>query len=114
MSNQHQLNRYWSKAGQRGEAEFLLFGLAVLVTLLFSGTVWLLSSIRDAKDARVMAQKELRYAQRNKGPFVARADPAEYYVRCNGSLSSPLNVNYPCGVLPESYGELLIELDPID
>ncbi len=114
MSTQHQQTRYRSKVGQRGEAEFLLFGLAVLVTLLFSGTIWLLSSIRDAKDARVMAQKELRYAQRNKGPFVARTDPAEYYARCNGSLSSPLNVNYSCGVLPESYGELLIDLDPIE
>ena len=105
---------YLSKAGQRGEAEFLLFGLAVLATALFSGTVWLLSSIRDAKDARVMAQKELRFALRNQGPFVARPDPAEYYVRCNGELSSPLKVNYSCGVLPESYGEILIELDPLE
>ncbi len=114
MTTQLQKPRYRSKNAQRGEAEFLLFGLAVLVTLLFSGTVWLLSSIRDAKDARVMAQKELRYAQRNKGPFVARTDPAEYYARCNGSLSSLLNVDYKCSVLPESYGELLIELDPLD
>lgn len=114
MATQHNQTRYRSKAGQRGEAEFLLFGLAVLATALFSGTIWLLTSIRDHKDARVMAQKEIRYAQRNKGPFVARIDPAEYYARCNGALTSPLKVNYSCQVLPESYGELLIEVDPLE
>lgn len=114
MSQRHNTRTYESKHSQRGEAEFLLFGLAVLATALFSGTVWLLSSIRDAKDARVMAQKEMRYALRNKGPFVARTDPAEYFVRCNGSLFTPLKVNYPCGVLSESYGELLIERDPLE
>lgn len=114
MSQRRTTLQYESKRGQRGEAEFLLFGLAVLVTCLFSGTVWVLSSVRDAKDARVMAQKELRFAERNKGPFVARTDPAEYFVRCNGSLFTPLKVDYPCGVLPESYGELLIELDPLE
>lgn len=114
MSQQLIRSQYASKRGQEGEAEFLLFGLAVLVTALFSGTVWVLSSIRDSKDARVVAQKELRFAERNKGPFVARADPAEYFVQCDGSLSNPLKINYACDVLPESYGELLIEGDLLE
>lgn len=114
MATKQDNARYLSKTGQRGEAEFLLFGLAVVITALFSGTVWVLSAIRDHKDAKVMARKEQRYAQRQQGMPEARIDPAEYYVRCNGSLSSPLNVKYACDVLPESYGELLLEIDPLE
>jgi hypothetical protein len=97
---------YRSKRGQRGEAEMMLFAVAVGLCILFSGSMWLLGWIRDSKDAKVIANREARLAKLNKGPFVPRSDPAEYLVQCDGSLFTPLNVNYPCRVLPESFGEL--------
>jgi len=111
MTQNKTLTAYRSKRGQRGEAEFLIFGIAVLVTALFSGSIWLLGWIRDTKDAKVIANREARMAKRNKGPFVPRPDPAEYYVQCDGSVFTILQTNYPCRVLPESYGEWFIAIE---
>jgi len=102
---------YRSKKSQRGEAELMLFGIAVLLTTILSGSIWLLGWIRDTKDAKVIANREARYAKLHKGPFVPRSDPAEYFVHCKGSLSTPLETKYSCGVMPESYGELYIDVE---
>ncbi len=104
-------NQYRSKRGQKGEAELLLFGIAVLVCTLISGSIWLLGWIHDTKDGKVAAAHAARMAKRNKGPFIPRPDPAEYFVHCDNSLFTPLNTHYSCSVLPESYGELSIDVE---
>lgn len=96
------------KNAERGEAELLLFGVIVLITCLISGSIWLLGWIKNSKDGKVIAQREARLAKLRKGPFVPRADPNEYFVRCNGSVMKILQTKYPCQVLPESYGELFV------
>jgi hypothetical protein len=106
MSNSKATRR--QKNTERGEAELLLFGVVVLITCLISGSIWLLGWIKNTKDGRIIAQREARLARLRQGPFVPRADPAEYFVRCNGSVMKILQTDYPCSVLPESYGELFV------
>jgi hypothetical protein len=97
-----------SKRSQRGEAELLFFGIIVIVAALISGTVWVLQWVKQNKHAEREARRMAALAERYKGPFKPRRDPAEYLAHCQKSGWFVLQTKYPCEVLPESYGELFL------
>lgn len=100
---------YRSKRSQKGEAELMIFGIVVIICALISGSLWVLNWVKDSKNAKVENRRYEMISKQKQGPFVARADPAQYVVQCNGSVWKLLQTNYRCEVLPESYGELYIE-----
>jgi hypothetical protein len=99
---------YRAKRGQRGEAEMMIFGIVVVVALLFSGTVWLLTWIKHNKYSEREARKLAAIMEKRASQFSGRRDPAEYLVFCDKPAWSLLQTKYHCEILPESYGELFL------
>ncbi len=97
-----------SQRSQKGEAEVLVFGIVVLIAALVSGTFWVLQWVKENKYAEHEARRKLALANRIKGPFKPRRDPAEYVVHCQKSGWLVMQTKYPCDVLPESYGEIFL------
>jgi hypothetical protein len=101
-------SRYRSKHSQKGEAELLTFGIVVLIAALISGTFWILGWIKQNKYIEREARRKAALAEKYKGPFKPRRDPAEYLAHCQKSGWLILKTDYPCEVKPESYGELFL------
>jgi hypothetical protein len=99
---------YRSKRSQKGEAELLFFGIIVIVAALISGTVWVIQWAKQNKYAEREARRKAILAERYKGPFKPRRDPAEYLAHCQKSGWLVFKTSYQCEVLPESYGELFL------
>lgn len=99
---------YRSKRSQRGEAEVLTFGIVVIIAGLISGTLWILQWVKQNKYSEREARKKAMLAQRYKGPFKPRRDPAEYLTLCKKPLWQILRTDYKCDILPESYGEIFL------
>jgi cell division protein FtsI/penicillin-binding protein 2 len=100
--------KYASKRAQRGEAELMMFGLVVVATILFSGTVWLLTWVKNNKYSEREARKLAAILEKKKSEFSGRRDPAEYLVFCDKAAWALTQTKYDCRVLPESYGELFL------
>jgi len=99
---------YRSKRGQRGEAEMMAFGIVVVLAVLFSGTVWILTWVKNNKYSERQARKRAAMLAKLESQFSGRRDPAEYLVFCDKPAWSLLQTKYNCEVLPESYGELFL------
>lgn|GEM_PF-1875790 len=99
---------YRSKRGQRGEAEMMTFGIAVVVAVLFSGTVWVLNWVKHNKQSEREARKLAAILEKKQSQFSGRRDPAEYMVFCDKPAWALFKTKYNCEVLPESYGELFL------
>ena len=99
---------YRSKAGQKGEAEILLFATVWVVCCLISGALWLFGWVKDSKDGKVDRRLAAQIARQSPAPFVPRLDPGEYYVSCTKPLWAALSSDASCAILPESYRELEI------
>jgi len=97
-----------NKRTQKGEAEVLVFGIVVLIAGLISGTFWILQWVKENKYAEQEAKRKMALAERTKGPFKARRDPAEYIVHCEKPGWLVMQTKYPCAVMPESYGEIFL------
>jgi hypothetical protein len=100
--------KYRSKSAQRGEAELMMFGLVVVATILFSGTVWLLTWIKNNKYSEREARKLAAILEKKQSEYSGRRDPAEYLVFCDKPAWALTQTKYACRVLPESYGELFL------
>ena len=96
------------KRFQKGEAEVLVFGIVVLIAGLISGTFWVLQWVKENKYNEREERRKIALAQRMKGPFKPRRDPAEYLVHCEKSGWLVMQTQYPCEVMPESYGEIFL------
>ena len=99
---------YRSKRGQRGEAEMMAFGIIVVLAVLFSGTVWVLTGVKNNKYSERQARKRAAMLEKLESQFSGRRDPAEYLVFCDKPAWSLLQTKYNCEILPESYGELFL------
>ena len=86
----------------------LVFGIVVFLAILVSGTFWLLGWIKQNKYVEREARRKIALAEKYKGPFKPRRGPAEYLAHCQKSGWLILQTNYPCEVMPESYGELFL------
>jgi hypothetical protein len=104
----HARRPYRSKRGQRGEAEMMTFGIAVLVAVLFSGTVWVLSWVKHNKQSERESRKLAAILEKKQSQFSGRRDPAEYMVFCDKPAWSLFQTKYKCEILPESYSELFL------
>lgn len=104
----HQNRNFRSKRSQRGEAEVLTFGIVVIIAGLISGTLWILQWVKQNKYSEREARKKAMLAERHKGPFKPRRDPAEYLTLCKKPLWQVLRTDYQCDILPESYGEIFL------
>jgi hypothetical protein len=104
----HERRPYRSKRGQRGEAEMMTFGIAVLVAVLFSGTVWVLSWVKHNKQSERESRKLAAILEKKQSQFSGRRDPAEYVVFCDKHAWSLFQTKYKCEILPESYSELFL------
>jgi hypothetical protein len=100
--------QYRSKRGQRGEAEMMAFGIIVVLAVLFSGTVWILTWVKQNKYSERQARKWAAIQEKLASQFSGRRDPAEYLVFCDKPAWSLLQTKYNCEILPESYGELFL------
>jgi len=111
-SEQHQQSTkkraYRSKYGQRGEAELMVFGLVVVVAVLFSGSVWILTWVKQNKHSEREARRLAAIQEKKASEFSGRRDPAEYLVFCDKPAWAILQTKYNCEILPESYGELFL------
>ena len=99
---------YYSKAGQKGEAEALLFITVIVLCGLVSGSLWLFDWVKDSKNSKVDRRIAAQIARQTPAPFVPALDPGEYYVSCTKPLWAALESNAPCAILSESYRELEI------
>ncbi len=109
MSNSSLLPTYpKDKRSQKGEAEVLVFGIVVLIAGLISGTFWVLQWVKENKYNELESRRKMALAERARGPFKPRRDPAEYLVHCEKSGWLVTQTKYPCNVMPESYGELFL------
>lgn len=99
---------YRNKRTQKGEAEFLFFGIVVVVAGLISGTLYVLHWVKNNKYAERQARKLALIEARKSGKYSGRRDPAEYLVHCDKSAWALLQTKYECSVMPESYGELFL------
>lgn len=86
----------------------LVFGIVVFIAILVSGTFWLLGWINQNKYVEREARRKAALAEKYKGPFKPRRDPAEYLAHCQKSGWLIMQTQYPCEVMPESYGELFL------
>ncbi|MEY4702064.1 MAG: hypothetical protein RL326_2251 [Pseudomonadota bacterium] len=86
----------------------LVFGIVVLIAALISGTFWVLQWVKNNKYAEREQRRKMALAERMKGPFKPRRDPAEYVVHCEKSGWLVMQTKYPCEVKPESYGEVFL------
>jgi len=102
-------NHYRCKRSQKGEAELMTFGIAVLLATLLSGSLYVLHWVKNNKfserEARYRAMLEEKLASQYSG----RRDPAEYLALCEKPLWSVFETTYSCQILPESYGELFLK-----
>jgi len=96
---------YRSKAGQRGEAEVLLFITVLVVCCLISGALWVFGWVKESKDSKVDRRLAAYVARQTPAPFVPPLDPGEFYVSCQKPLWAALSSDAPCGILPESFRE---------
>lgn len=104
MEQRQTLHR--SKAGQKGEAEVLLFLTVLVICCLISGALWLFGWVKDTKDSKVDRRLVARIARQTPAPFAPPLDPGEYYVSCKKPLWAALSSDAPCQILSESYREL--------
>jgi len=86
----------------------LTFGIVVIIAGLISGTLWILQWVKQNKYSEREARRKAALAERYKGPFKPRRDPAEYLAHCEKPLWQILRTDYSCEVLPQSYGELFL------
>ncbi len=86
----------------------MAFGIIVVVALLFSGSVWLLTWIKQNKYSERQARKWAAIQEKLASQFSGRRDPAEYLVFCDKPAWSLFQTKYNCEILPESYGELFL------
>lgn len=107
-NSSHSAQSYRNKRSQKGEAEVLVFGIVVLIAGLISGTFWVLQWVKENKYNEREERRKMALAQRTKGPFKPRRDPAEYLVHCQKSGWLVMQTKYPCEVMPESYGEIFL------
>lgn len=104
----HSKSSLRNKRTQKGEAEVLVFGIVVLIAGLISGTFWVLQWVKENKYAEREERRKMALAERTKGPFKPRRDPAEYIVHCEKPGWLVMQTKYPCTVTPESYGEIFL------
>ena len=108
VNSSHSAQSHRNNRSQKGEAEVLVFGIVVLIAALISGTFWVLQWVKENKYNEREERRKIALAQRAKGPFKPRRDPAEYLVHCNKSGWMVMQTKYSCEVMPESYGEIFL------
>jgi hypothetical protein len=100
--------KYRNKRSQKGEAELLVFGIAVVVAGLLSGSLYVLHWVKNNKYAERQARKLAMLEAQRGGKYSGRRDPAEYLALCDKPAWALLQTKYECSVLPESYGEIFL------
>ena len=97
-----------SNQSERGEAELMFFGAALIVCGLISGSLMLLGWVRDTKDTKVKNREIARLMGSTPAPVTVQKDPAEYFVQCQKSPWAVFENKVKCEVMKESYGELYL------
>jgi hypothetical protein len=93
---------------ERGEAELMFFGVALIVCGLISGSLMLLGWVRDTKDTKVRNREIARLMGSTPAPVTVQKDPAEYFVQCKKAPWAVFDNKVKCEVMKESYGELYL------
>lgn len=86
----------------------MVFAIVVIIAILISGTVWLLTWIKQNKYSERQARKLAAIQEKKLSEFSGRRDPAEYMAFCDKPAWALLQTKYTCEILPESYGELFL------
>ncbi len=100
--------KYRNKRSQKGEAELMVFGIAVVVAGLLSGSLYILHWVKNNKYAERRARQIAMLEARKGGKYSGRRDPAEYLAHCEKPAWALLQTKYECSVLPQSYSEIFL------
>jgi hypothetical protein len=110
MNNKARQNcQYRCKRSQKGEAELMTFGIAVLVATLLSGSLYVLHWVKNNKHSEREARYRAMLEEKLASQYSGRRDPAEYLASCEKPFWAVLKTDYSCQILPESYGELFLK-----
>lgn len=86
----------------------MVFGVVVVLAALISGTLYLLSWVKQNKYSEREARRRAVIEEKKANRWSGRRDPAEYVALCDKSGWALLQTRYKCNILPESYGELFL------
>ena len=86
----------------------MVFGIAVVVAGLLSGSLYVLHWVKNNKYAERKARQLALLEERKGGKYSGRRDPAEYLALCDKPMWALLQTKYECSVLPQSYGEIFL------
>ena len=108
MHTTNPAQKYRNKRSEKGEAELMVFGIAVVVAGLLSGSLYVLHWVKNNKYAERKARQLALLEERRGGKYSGRRDPAEYLAHCDKPVWALLKTKYECSVLPQSYGEIFL------